>query len=58
MSATRLSVRNIPFTMSEAQLRSLAVKAVKARASKEQPEITQARRGGCAACKQVLRLGA
>jgi len=36
-------VRNIPFSMTEAKLRSLAIKAVKERASKEKPEIKQVR---------------
>ena len=41
VSTTRLSVRNIPFDMTEAQLRRLAVAAVKERASKEKPEVKQ-----------------
>lgn len=41
LDACVCSVRNIPFSMTEAKLRSLAVKAVKERASKEKPEIKQ-----------------
>lgn len=41
VSTTRLSVRNIPFSMTESKLRALAIKAVKERASKERPEVKQ-----------------
>lgn len=41
ISPTRLSIRNIPFSMTEPQLRALAVRAVKERASKEKPVVTQ-----------------
>ncbi len=41
ISPTRLSVRNIPFSYTEAQLKALCVKAVKERASKEKPDIVQ-----------------
>lgn len=57
ISATRLSVRNIPFAMTEAQLRALAVRAVKSHASKEKPEVLQVRKGepcvsaGLSCCK-------
>jgi hypothetical protein len=40
-SPLRLSIRNIPFAMTEGKLKALAVAAVKARASKEVPVITQ-----------------
>jgi nucleolar protein 4 len=43
LSRTRLSVRNVPFSMTEAKLRSLAVHAVKERASREKPEVVQVR---------------
>ncbi len=43
ISPTRLSVRNIPFSLTEAQLKALCVKALKERASKEKPEIVQVR---------------
>ncbi len=45
ISPTRLSFRNVPFSMTEAQLRALAVRAVKERASREKPEVVQVRDG-------------
>eukprot|EP00887_Chlorella_sp_A99_P007721 scaffold20.g7721.t1 len=43
VSATRLSVRNIPRAWGEAQLKQLFLEAVKARASKERPRVRQAK---------------
>ena len=43
VSATRLSVRNIPRSWTEAQLRSLFLAAVRERASKEHPRVKQAK---------------
>lgn len=41
ISATRLSVRNIPLEMSEKQLKELFINAVKAKATKQNPQIKQ-----------------
>ena len=39
LSPTRLSLRNLPYTVDEAQLRALAIAAVKERATNEKPRI-------------------
>ncbi len=41
VSPSRLSVRNIPYSMNEKQLRQLFLEAVKNKASKERPVIKQ-----------------
>ncbi|KAG2482067.1 hypothetical protein HYH03_018977 [Edaphochlamys debaryana] len=43
VSRTRLSVRNIPHGTTEAQLRALFIKAVRDRATKEQPRVLSAK---------------
>lgn len=39
LSPTRLSLRNLPYDVDEAQLKALVVAAVKERASKERPRV-------------------
>lgn len=45
VSPLRLSVRNIPPSWDEKQLKALFVGAVKERATKEKPQVKQVRRG-------------
>ena len=47
VSTTRLAVHNVPKDMSERELKELFIRAVKQRATKQQPVIKQVREGLC-----------
>lgn len=54
LSPTRLSLRNLPYSVDEAQLRALVTAAVKERATNEKPKILSVSHAVCLLCSALL----